>query len=222
MNTRNTLSFTNFAAVCSSMLLAGALSAQQTSVGDLLLFGRINASSPNRGPAMLQRALPHAPPCQGKQPGQEDQAAPSIGDVHAQIETTDQLEQDAATIDPVPQNKPLPRPGTLALSMQPADGGLSLTLRRDGNELWVGAILGALDPRTVTFGELPAVLGKSTVLAAGIVSKDSLSQEISVDLSHGGFDWVGFYAQGVAFTLEGAQATGIEKAGFRDQDQDLR
>ena len=28
MNTRNTLSFTNFAAVCSSMLLAGALSAQ--------------------------------------------------------------------------------------------------------------------------------------------------------------------------------------------------
>lgn len=305
MNTRNTLSFANFAAACSTLLLAGALSAQSADAkapardvneqkahyykkkmwkerqaqDDIGAADGGAADGQRGGPAAATKkklppqdnvnqidqertdVLPAAgsdAPAQDvneqkahyykKQRSKEQQAQDDIGQNDADasrsddtlspapMKDSDQLDIDQVdqgpvdsveegpidSVEPAAQNKPLPRPGTLALSMQPADGGLSLTLRRDGSELWVGAILGALDPRTVTFGELPAVLGKSTVLAAGIVSKDSLSQEISVDLSHGGFDWVGFYAQGVAFTLEGAQATGIEKAGFRDQDQDLR
>ena len=95
-------------------------------------------------------------------------------------------------------------------------------MQRDSDELWVGAILGSLDDRTRQFGELPPLLGEATVLAAGIVSQDMPGRQIFADVRHGGFDFVGFYVQGVAFTLEGAQATGIEKAGFRDQDQDLR
>ena len=163
---------------------------------------------------MQQRALPHTPPCQGKQPGQEDQAAPSIGDVHAQIDPMDQLEQDAATIDPVPQDKPLPRPAKLALEIEAVDGGLTISLQRDSNELWVGAILGSLDDRTRQFGELPPLLGDATVLAAGIVSQDMPGRQIAAEVRHGGFDFVGFYVQGVAFTLGGAQATDVTKASF--------
>ena len=312
MNTRNTLSFANFAAVCSTLLLAGALSAQsadakapardvneqkahyykkkmwkERQAQDVVGAADGGAADGERaGPAdaskktnkklppqdyldqvelersdVLPAAGSDAPARDGdaqkahyikKKQYKEQQAQDDAGMADAAQDTaqdtagargadtlspapmkdSDQLDIDQLdegpvdsvedgpidSVEPAARNKPLPREGRLELSMDPVDGGLSLTLRRDGEELWIGAILGALDSRTVTFGELPAVLGRSTVLAAGIVSQDSLNQQISVDLRHGGFDWVGFYVQGVAFTLEGAQATGIEKAGFRDQD----
>jgi len=50
------------------------------------------------------------------------------------------------------------------------------------------------------------------VLAAGIVSQDMPGRQITADVRHGGFDFVGFYVQGVAFTLGGAEATDIKKA----------
>jgi len=303
MNTRNTLSFANFAAACSTLLLAGALSAQSADAKapardvneqkahyykkkmwkERQAQDVVGAADGERaGPAdaskktnkklppqdyidqvelersdVLPAAGSDAPARDGdaqkahyikKKQYKEQQAQDNAGMADAAQDTAQDTAQDRAgargadtlspvpdegpseiyidqveepqfdSVEPAPQNKPLPRPGTLALSMDPVDGGLSLTLRRDGDELWIGAILGALDSRTVTFGELPAVLGRSTVLAAGIVSQDSLNQQISVDLRHGGFDWVGFYTQGVAFTLEGAQATRVQKAGFRDQD----
>ena len=303
MNTRNTLSFANFAAACTTLLLAGALSAQSADAKapardvneqkahyykkkmwkERQAQDHVGAADSERaGPAdaskkankklppqdyidqvELERSdvLPAAgsdtPARDGdeqkahyikKKQYKEQQAQDDAGMADAAQGGAQDTAQDRAgargadtlspvkdegpyeiyidqveepqfdSVEPAPRNKPLPREGRLALSMDPVDGGLSLTLRRDGDELWIGAILGALDSRTVTFGELPAVLGRSTVLAAGIVSQDSLNQQISVDLRHGGFDWVGFYTQGVAFTLEGAQATGVQKAGFRDQD----
>ena len=59
-----------------------------------------------------------------------------------------------------------------------------------------------------------ALLGDATVLAAGIVSQDMPGRQIAAEVRHGGFDFVGFYVQGVAFTLGGAKATGVAKADF--------
>ena len=238
MNTRNTLSFTNFAAICSSMLLAGALSAQAAD------------AKPQREPADVTAAQASDAKLQHKQdqlerddmdyPEQDREV--SSGEDSDQLEQeldtvskkqahydrklqqdraaaangvdSDEPEQGAATIDPVPQDKPMPQPAELALSIEAVDGGLTISLQRDSDELWVGAILGSLDDRTRQFGELPPLLGDSTVLAAGIVSQDMPGRQVFADVRHGGFDFVGFYVQGVAFTLGGAQATDIKKATF--------
>ena len=271
MNTRNTLSFANFAAVCSSLLLAGALSAQaadskpQRKPADVTAAqaSDTKADAADKKTAYYQKLQHKQDQLEGDaargsdQPEQDpmdqlelddmdyperDRKVAAAGDDSDQLEQeidtvnkkqahydrkpqedraadangedSDELEQDTATIDPVPQDKPLPRPAKLALSIDAVDGGLTISLQRDSNELWVGAILGSLDDRTRQFGELPPLLGDATVLAAGIVSQDMPGRQIAAEVRHGGFDFVGFYVQGVAFTLEGAQATDVTKASF--------
>ena len=246
MNTRNTRSFANFAAVCTSLLLTGALSAQAadakpaqkpadvTSAHAAGVGAHADAAEPNKLQAYHdkvqhhQDVLPQAPPCQGKQPSQEDRAAQSIGDVHTQLDPMDQLEQDdrdelptdrSASIDPVPEPIPAAEPMDLSLSIRSVDGGLAVTMERqtDGpaEQLWIGGILGGLDPYTVRYSaDLPPMLGRSTVLAAALVTQGQLDQSITAEVRHQGFDWLGFYVQGVAFTLEGAQATRVLPAEF--------
>ena len=271
MNTRNTLSFANFAAACSSMLLAGALSAQaadtkpQREPADVVAAQASDAkadahaqkkarykklqdkqdqvdSDTARGsdqPELDPMDQPERDAMDyperdrkvgaGEDSDQLEQGMDSVSKKQAHYDRkkqqdraaasgngqdSDELEQDAATIDPVPQNKPLPRPAKLALDIEAIDGGLTISMQRDSNELWVGAILGSLDSRTRQIGELPPLLGDATVLAAGIVSQDMPGRQIFADVRHGGFDFVGFYVQGVAFTLEGAQATRVLPAEF--------
>ena len=283
MNTRNTLSFANFAAVCSSMLLAGALSAQaadtkpQREPADVVAAQASDAKAdahaqkkayykklqdkqdqadsdaargsdqPELDPIKLdpmdqpERDAMDYPERDrkvgaGEDSDQLEQGMDTVSKKQAHYDRkkqqdraaangngngqdSDELEQDAATIDPVPQNKPLPRPAKLALDIEAIDGGLTISMQRDTNELWVGAILGSLDSRTRQFGELPPLLGDATVLAAGIVSQDMPGRQIFADVRHGGFDFVGFYVQGVAFTLGGAQATDVKKATFGQGDE---
>ena len=85
----------------------------------------------------------------------------------------------------------------------------------DGAIGFAGGILGGLDAYTVRYGAgLPPMLGRSTVLAAAVVTQGQLDQSITAEVRHQGFDWLGFYVQGVAFTLDGAQATRVLPAEF--------
>ena len=107
----------------------------------------------------------------------------------------------------------------LSLLIRGVDGGLAVTLERrtDGpaEQLWIGGILGGLDAYTVRYGAgLPPLLGRSTVLAAGVVTQGQLDQSITAEVRHQGFDWLGFDVQGVASTLDGAQATRVLPAEF--------
>ena len=265
MNTRNTLSFANFAAVCSSLLLAGALSAQgtinqapgvdagalagaklkgtttraQATVGgqsgasqdsDQLDTANKKQAHYDRQPLDARAAdsdIPSKPPCQQKQPGQEDRAGASDGDSPS-LDLIDEVSEDHADvlsanrdagIDPVPEPMPAAEPMNLSLSSRGVDGGLAFTLERDtdgpAEQMWIGGILGGLDPYTVRYrADLPPLLGRSTVLAAAVVMPGQLDQSVTAEVRHQGFDWVGFYVQGVAFTLEGAQATRVLPAEF--------
>ena len=294
MNTRNTLSFANFAAVCSSLLLAGALSAQgtinqapgvdagalagaklkgtttraQATVGgqsgasqdsDQLDTANKKQAHDDRQPLDARAAdsdIPSKPPCQQKQPGQEDRADGSDSDGPS-LDLIDQVTEDDgdelsvdraggsdsdgpsldlidevteddgdelsvdrdAGIDPVPEPIPAAEPMNLSLSIRGVDGGLAFTLERDtdgpAEQMWIGGILGGLDPDTVRYSaDLPPLLGRSTVLAAAVVMQGQLDQSVTAEVRHQGFDWVGFYVQGVAFNLEGAQATRVLPAEF--------
>ena len=240
MNTRNTLSFANFAAVCSSLLLAGALSAQGTinqapgvdagALSGAKLKGtttRAQATVGGQSDASQDSDIPSKPPCQQKQPGQEDRADGSDSDGPS-LDLIDQVTEDDgdelsvdrdASIDPVPEPIPAAAPMNLSLSIRGVDGGLAFTLERDtdgpAEQMWIGGILGGLDPYTVRYSaDLPPLLGRSTVLAAAVVMQGQLDQSVTAEVRHQGFDWVGFYVQGVAFNLEGAQATRVLPAEF--------
>ena len=269
MNTRNTLSFANFAAVCSSLLLAGALSAQGTinqapgvdagALSGAKLKGtttRAQATVGGQSDASQDSDIPSKPPCQQKQPGQEDRADGSDSDGPS-LDLIDQVTEDDgdelsvdraggsdsdgpsldlidevteddgdelsvdrdASIDPVPEPIPAAAPMNLSLSIRGVDGGLAFTLERDtdgpAEQMWIGGILGGLDPYTVRYrADLPPLLGRSTVLAAAVVMQGQLDQSVTAEVRHQGFDWVGFYVQGVAFNLEGAQATRVLPAEF--------
>ena len=247
MNTRNTLSFANFAAVCSSLLLTGALSAQAADAkpADVTAAQASDAvdqtdqakkdacyqsKQQDRQPLDARAAdsdIPSKPPCQQKQPGQEDRADGSDSDGPS-LDLIDEVSEDHADvlsanrdagIDPVPEPIPAAAPMNLSLSSRGVDGGLAFTLERDtdgpAEQMWIGGILGGLDPYTVRYrADLPPLLGRSTVLAAAVVMQGQLDQSVTAEVRHQGFDWVGFYVQGVAFNLEGAQATRVLPAEF--------
>ncbi|MGC6486493.1 MAG: hypothetical protein ACON4Z_02525, partial [Planctomycetota bacterium] len=128
----------------------------------------------------------------------------------------------SAGIDPVPEPIPAAEPMDLRLSIRSVDGGLAVTMqqRTDGptEQLWIGGILGALDAHTVPYvAGLPPLLGRSTVLAAAVVTPGQLDPSITAEVRPRGFHIAGFYVQGVAVTLDGAQATRVLSAEFGEE-----
>lgn len=190
--------FFHLAAACSALLLSGVLAAQTADApkprkdhdepyldhdADVA-----NLNKPGRRAQPQKKDSDQLPPVDG---GAVDQ---DYGDDRQQI----------GTLDPVPQ------PAALELSQRIDDAGAHLTLRRDGNEAFLGAVLAAFSDELVQYAEdLPPILGRSAIVFAGIADV-----QLQGFLRDPRFDGVQIFVQGVCATERGVQATDVQRVDF--------
>jgi hypothetical protein len=146
-----------------------------------------------------------------QRPQQGDRAAPDARPYD------DRLERDRGgqgLIGQVPAQAPAQR--RAGLQARSLEGGVELTFEREAQEQpWIGVILGSLDRQLVDFAPgMPPLLGQSAVLAAAVLDPDNPDQTVRAKVRQPGYDLLGFYAQGVAFTMRGVEATDVARAGF--------
>ena len=183
--------YAHFAAACCSILLAGALSAQ--------------AADADR----------HGGPADDKK--QAHFAALQQEQDQLERDRDDRPEQDAAaTIGQAPLPRPNAQPRQSELQVEARAGGVELVFRRAAQEQpWIGVILGSLDSQLVDYAPgLPPMLGQSAVLAAAVLDPDNPEQTLRAAVRRPAYDMLGFFAQGVAFTMRGAETTEVIRAGF--------
>ena len=100
------------------------------------------------------------------------------------------------------------------LSTQAIDGAIQLTLKSATKGRWMGGILASLSDSTVSIGSLPPLLGRSTVLAAGVFHPEMPCQQLNVYLRRNSFTGIDFFLQGVTVSADGIVATEVTKTRF--------